>query len=100
MKSISLIPYKVGDQDYEVKKSLAGVLFVPGLNLSAREAVDHDRIARKIEECTSDEILLEDSDWQKIKRSVEVHTGFTRNDVEFVHRVLNAPEVDVEKKEY
>jgi len=98
MRSISLLPYKVADgQDYQVRKSLAFMMFVPALPLNARDTIEHDRIARKIETTAGDTLLLEDAEWQRLKKSTEAHTGFSRSDVELISRILNAPEVPVKQ---
>jgi hypothetical protein len=96
MRKISLIPYKVEGEDYKVKESILNLLFSPHLRLSARAIIENDRIARKIE-AAGDEVLLEDAEYQKIKVSVETFEGYGRQDLEFVNRILEAPEVPVKE---
>lgn len=86
---------KVTDIPYQVRDSLVLVLMHPDIKLNAVELLKRDIIGKKILECKEKEILLEESDWLKIKSAVESINGFTQNDVEFVRRVLEAPEVNV-----
>jgi hypothetical protein len=97
MRKLSLIPYKCEDgEDYQVRKSITGLLFAPQLQLSARGIIDHDRIARLVE--TADEyVLLEEADYSRVKLAIETFTGYSRSDIELVKRVLEAPTVDVEQ---
>ena len=82
---------------YDVKSSLIGVLFHPELKLSGRELLLRDKLANKIND-TESEILLEETDFLKIKMAIESIDGYTRNDVEFVRRVLEAEEIEVKEK--
>jgi len=83
---------------YEVKNSMIEALFSRDLQLSAREALDRDDLARKIRDCPDGTILLEESEYSKLEKAVETIKGFGRTDIEFLRRILNAPEVEVEKK--
>jgi hypothetical protein len=72
------------------------MLFLPSLQLSARDVIEHDRIARKIE-TGGDEVLLEEAEYAKLKKAFETFTGFSRNDLELVTRVMDAPEVPIKE---
>jgi hypothetical protein len=109
MREIDLTPYKVmvsrktetGEiitepTDYDIKASITGILFLPDLKISGREAVKRDRLCEKIE-AAEGSILLEESDWKKIADAVEALPAVGRNDVKFVERVLEAPVVTVDK---
>lgn len=96
MRKISLIPYKFEGQEYNVKESMAGILFSAHLRLSARAMIENARIARKAE-TSGDEILLEEADYQKIRNAVETFEGYSRQDLEFIQRILDAPEVPVKE---
>ena len=85
------IPYKVRD-------SLVELMFNPDLKLSAREALERDDFARLILDVSTDDILLEEADYLKLKQACETLKGVTRNDVPLMRRILEAPEVDVEAK--
>lgn len=103
MKKITVSDYTV-EQDgesltYPVREALAEVLFHPELKLRAMELLNRDDLARKILSYPEDDMLFEESEYALIKNAVEIVQGFTRNDVEFVRRVLEARTVDVVAKE-
>lgn len=84
--------------DYDVKESLLGLMFTRDLQLNARDLLLRDPLGRKITEAGETTILLEDSEHEILKKSVEAFKGYTRNEVELVRRVLEAKTVEVEKK--
>jgi len=81
---------KVVDAPYPVKATLIGILFHPSLQLEAREALERDRLANKINDCKDGFVLLEDAEYDKLVQAVNTVKGFSRNDVEFIKRVLEA----------
>lgn len=83
---------------YDVRGNLIAVLFQRQLNLNAMELLERDDLARKIRDCKDREILLEDSEYEKIKQAVNAFKGYGQHDVEFVRRVLECPQVEVEEK--
>jgi len=87
-----------GEYPYHFKDSILNLLFNPALQLSGAELVKQNVLAMKLETCKEDEILLEDEEYQRIKRAVEVFRGFNRNDVELVTRITEAEVVEVTKK--
>lgn len=93
MRKISLIPYRVdGDRAYDVRGSLVGILF--GVKLGPKDLVEHDRIAKKIEAAENNEVILTDEEYAKVRWCTEVlPSGYTRNDLEFVNRVMDAEEI-------
>lgn len=107
MKKINLENYDVNVRNkeeiekipYKVKESLSNILFHPANKLSGRDLLLAHKLGNKIEECKEDHILLEEVDYLKLKKSVENIEGFTKNDVEFVKRVLEAEDVEVKEKE-
>lgn len=82
---------------YDVKGSLIEVLFAPDLRLAALETLERDDLARKIKDWPDDTLLLEETEYQKVKSGLESLRGFGRNDVEFIRRVEQAPEVAVKQ---
>jgi len=82
---------------FYVKTSIINLLFIPALQLSGAEVLRQNILAMKLEAC-KDEILLEEEEWGRIKKSVETFKGFDRNAVELVRRVLEAPIVEVHEK--
>jgi len=112
MRKIELKPYsvkgrqlddetgevKVVDVPYDVKVSLVSVLFHPDLQLKAHELLERDKLANKINDCKDGSILLEEAEYSKLTQAIEVVKGFTKNDVEFVRRILEAEQVSVKEK--
>jgi len=90
-------PIEVVEMPYEVKPSLIELMFSRELHLSGIELLERDDLARKVKDCDG-VLLLEETDWQKLKTSAESTTGFSRPDVELIRRILNAEEVEVEEK--
>lgn len=83
---------------YPVKDSMVDVLLSRELGLSAREVLDREDLARKIRDCSDGSILIEDEEWKKLQAAVETIKGWCRTDLEFLHRIMDAPEVPVEEK--
>ena len=99
MRKIDLTEYMV-DQDgkqlpYPMKEALAECLFAPDLIIRALDLLKRDDLARKIMAMEGDAALLEEAEYAMVKAAVEAITKYVRNDVEFVKRVLNAPQVEV-----
>jgi len=83
---------------YHFKDSILNLLFQRELQLSGAELVKQNVLAMKLENCKDDAILLEDDEYQRIKKALDTFKGFGRNDVEFVTRVTEAVVVEVEPK--
>jgi hypothetical protein len=75
---------------YKVKDSILNLMFTRDLQLSGAELVKQNILATKIETCKEDEILLEDEEYNRIKKALDTFKGFGRNDVELVTRVNDA----------
>lgn len=86
------------DLPYEVKDSMVEILMARELQLSGRELLSRDDLARKIRNCANSNVLLEEEEWNKIVTAVETVKGLGRTDVEFVRRVLEAEKIEVEAK--
>jgi len=106
MRKIDLKPYDVEVQidekttktvPFQIKESLTVLLFHPSLELDGREIILRDKLANKIEEA-NDEILLEETDYSKIKLAAERVKGLNRNSVELLKRIFDAKKVEVEEK--
>lgn len=78
---------------YPFKNSILNLLFIPALQLSGAELVKQNILATKIEACKEDEILLENEEYDRVKKAIDTFTGFGKNDVELVIRVNDAEEV-------
>ena len=84
-----------GEYPYHMKDSLLNLLFHQGLQLSGAELVRQNMLAVKLETCKEDTIELEDEEFGRIKKAVDVFKGFGRNDVELVTRINEAEEVKI-----
>lgn len=83
---------------YHVKDSILNLMFNRELQLSGAELVKQNVLAMKLENCKDDDILLEEDEYQRIKKAIDTFKGFNRNDVELVARVTEATVVEVEPK--
>jgi len=81
---------------YDVKTSVLNILFHPGVRLGGAELVRQYTLAQKIE-AAGDDILLEEEEYQRLKKAFDSFEGFGRNDVEFVMRILEAEQLDMSK---
>lgn len=89
---------KLVDAPYSVKESLVSVLFQPDLQLSATALLEQNKLANKINDAKDGFVLLEDADYEKLTKAINTVKGLSRNDVEFVRRILEAEQVKVEEK--
>ena len=99
MRKVDLTNYEVGEQTFEVRSSLVAVLFNED-KLDGREIIRRDELARRVETHPDDTIFLEESDWNKFVsglRSTDLKPH-GRSVVEFIKRVLDAPQVEVTEK--
>ena len=100
MRKIDLTSYPVGEGNtFEVRPSLVAVLFNED-KLDAREIIRRDELANKIESCQDDLLLLEEVDWTRIVGGLKATDlkPHGRSVVEFLKRVLDAPQVEVTEK--
>jgi len=86
-----LEPFKELELPYYFKESLLAVLFTPELKLGSVEVMRQNMLAMKIEACEADSIELEDAEYERIKKAVNVHKGFRREDTPFVARIIGEP---------
>ena len=111
MRKISLIPYRLADGEekkvpdgnggvkvektpdvmYDIRGHLIMMLF--SKPLPAIQIREHDKIARKIEAAGND-LLLEETEYESLKQMVDSFPNFYRGDLEFITRVMDAPEID------
>lgn len=95
MRKICVADYEVQEGSYPMREALAEVLFHPALKIMAMDLLKRDDLARKIQKSTPPDLLLEESEYAIIRAAVDKVDSFTRNDVEFVRRVVNAEQVAV-----
>jgi hypothetical protein len=102
MRKIDLTNYDVEVQDsngkrvlpYIIKEALQMSLYSPDLRLGSKELFDNDRVAQKISSAQGS-VMLEEAEYNKLKSALETIKGYTKNDVEMLKRVFDAPEVTV-----
>jgi len=82
---------------YSVKESIELAMYHPDLKLNFRDLLENDRVAQKIKSANGF-VLLEESEYSRIKMVFETIQGFRKEDVELVKRVIEAPEVEVQEK--
>ena len=87
-----------GEYPYHVKDSILNLMFIREMQLSGAELVKQNVLAMKLETCQEDEILLEDEEYNRIKKVIDTFKGFNRNDVELVTRINEAEVVEVKTK--
>ena len=83
---------------YPVKNSMVDALLSRELGLSAREILNREDLARRIRDCPDGAILLEEEEHKKLVAAVDTIKGWCRTDIEFLHRIIDAPVVKVEEK--
>ncbi|MBE9570161.1 MAG: hypothetical protein IMF11_06025 [Proteobacteria bacterium] len=93
---------KLAPTPYRVKESLVSCFLHPSLRLTGRELLLRSKLATRIEEAEIKKgngyILVEDTDYHKLKKAFETIEGFTKSDMELVRRVLEAEEVQVTER--
>ena len=77
---------------YQFKDTLIVVLTHPSLGLNGLELLDIYVIVEKIEKADI-EVILTDDDYHKITDIFKRFRGFSKNDVQFVKRIFNCPEI-------
>jgi hypothetical protein len=99
MRKLVISDYIVEGQTFEVRPSIAAVLFNEE-KLNGREIIRRDELATRVENCKEDSILLEEVDWNRIVGGLNASDlkPLGRTAVEFVKRVLDAPIVEVTEK--
>ena len=83
---------------YHFKDSVLNLMFIRDLQLSGAELVKQNVLAMKLETCKDDEIILEEEEYNRIKKAIDTYRGFTRDDIELVTRINEAEEVNVKVK--
>lgn len=73
---------------YLVKDSILNILFLPQLGLQGAALVKQNVLAIKIEQA-GDEVILEEEEYERIRRAAEAYPAQSRADVQFIDRILN-----------
>lgn len=84
---------------YMVKDSILNIMFLPSLGLQGAALVRQNVLAIKIEQ-SEDEVLLEEEEYQRVKKAAESYVAQSRADVQLIDRILNQTleVVEVEQK--
>lgn len=106
MKKINMSPFNVQvrlpdgtlkDINYAFKDSIVEILFNPNLKLNTVNLLKQEILAKKIIEA-KDELFLEEEEYNRLKHALEIIEGLGRNDIEMVHRVMEAETVEISPK--
>jgi len=101
MRKLAVTNYKVkingAETDYDVRDSLADMLLAPNLRLNGACLLANNALATKIAEAPGPDVLLEEVEYQTLRNACNTLTGYARQDVELVRRVMEAPEVTVKE---
>jgi len=73
---------------YKVKDSILNIMFLPDLRLQGAELVRQNVLAIKIEQ-SDGEVMLEEEEYQRIKKAAEAYKSQSRADVGLIDRILN-----------
>lgn len=87
---------KVKTTPYLVKKSLVNMMYSQDIQLTARDLLDNDRVAQKIAG-SNGVVLLEEEEYVRVKHALESLRGLSKQDVQLVKRVFDAPQVEVKE---
>jgi hypothetical protein len=102
MRKINLKSYEVDINGkklpYEMRPSLKNLILGEHNQHTAQSLLENADIGKKITASTGDDILLEEGDYQKILKSVNLFKGYQEPDEEMIRRVLNAEVVEVTEK--
>ena len=78
---------------YMVKDSILNIMFLPSLGLQGAELVRQNVLAIKIEQADG-EVLLEEGEYERVKKAAEAYKAQSRADVGLIDRILNqTPEI-------
>lgn len=85
------------DINYGIKESIIDMLYNPALKLNSINLLKQEILAKKVLE-SGDDLLLEEEEYSKLSHALSVIEGLGKNDIEMVHRIVDAPDVAVEVK--
>lgn len=77
---------------YNFKDVLVNILTHPSLGLNGPELLEIEPLSEKIEKSNL-EVILTDSDYDKIIDILKRFRGFSKNDIQFVKRIYNCPSI-------
>ena len=82
---------------YDVRDSVAQVLLNPQQKLNGPGLLKANMLAEKVLTCNDPVFLLEDAEYDMLRKAAETTVGFDRPDVEFVRRIMEAERVTVQE---
>ena len=83
---------------FAMRDSLINILFIPQLGLNGVELLKAHNLGQKILAWEGNDLLLEEEEWERLSTAINAAKGFGRMEVEFVTRISEAEEVEVEPK--
>jgi hypothetical protein len=84
---------------YSMRDSLVNVLFHPGLELGPAQLLEQNEFAIRIRKHVGDTMLVSEEERRRLRVALECCRGLGQRDVEFVTRVMQAPQVEVKEGE-
>ncbi len=94
LREISLKPYKnktaEGEREYNVKDNLISIIFNRQLGLSGEEIYKRQGLSGKIENCKNSELILEENEYEIVKKTFQKLKGFGSGDRELIRRIFEA----------
>ena len=109
MREIDLTPYAIkiprmvngsviiNEETYDVKESVIAMLFMKGAQTKSRDSIRWGKLAERIE-VAEGSYLFEEAEYAKLLQGAEQVVDPGRNDLEFLRRIFDAPEVQVTKE--
>ena len=87
-------------RSYNVRYSLAQVLFEDKLQLDHLQVLEAHDLAQRIRKCEDDELIVSEQDFGRIRRAIECLRGLHDRDVPFVERFAQSavPKVELAEK--
>jgi len=84
------------EDEFDVKGSLAAILFNPTLQLKPQEGFEAHDLAKKIR-AADGHVILDSRERGMVTRAYEALRGVTENQIEFLRRISEAEEVTMEE---
>ena len=102
MKRINLENYKVNvitkegiiEVPYDIKGSIKNIIFDPALQLNSIGLFESMNVWNLIKN-EEKEVILEETQYNYIKKCMDIFKGYNVNDYEFVKRIQNAEDYEI-----
>jgi len=100
MKRINIenytVLFKEKEMPYDIKGSIKNVLLNPQLQLDSVKLFESINLWNKIKD-EQKEIILEDAEYNYLKKCLDFFKGYLEQDYEFVKRIQNAENYEIKK---